>query len=395
MSDWPQIDGVQVYLVGGAVRDQLLELPVHERDWVVVGGDEARMLAAGFRRADSEFPVFLHPDSGEEFALARTETKTGAGYKGFAVQVGPDVTLEADLRRRDLTINAMALDQQGRLIDPLHGRDDLENGRLRHISDAFIEDPVRLLRLARFAAKLGRWGFRVAHSTHRLLQQMAASDDLLSLKPERIWREMEKSLAELQPWRFFEVLQRCGALQRLLPELDTALGSSAGHAKQSETDGFAALKRATGISTESHVRFAALFYPLLGPGGDVQALVRQLRAGRAYADLLRQLQQADRGGFLAAAPEALLDTVSGLKPQQQPHRLAGFVAAAKALWPGPMQRLAPQIELACRALAEVDARQLQATGLQGAELGQALRQWRLQRLEQWLRDADLNGEESC
>jgi len=188
---------MNIYLVGGAVRDQLLGLPVRDRDWVVVGATEAEMLERGFRRADAEFPVFLHPDTGEEYALARRETKTGPGYKGFRIDAGPDVTLEEDLVRRDLTINALARDQAGRLIDPFDGEADLEQGLLRHISPAFVEDPVRLLRVARFAARLGRWGFRVAHGTHRLLQRMAASEDLAALRPERLWQEPLPSVGEV------------------------------------------------------------------------------------------------------------------------------------------------------------------------------------------------------
>ena len=218
---------MKIYLVGGAVRDKLLELPVKERDWVVVGATEQQMLAAGYRRADREFPVFLHRDTGEEYALARTERKTGPGYRGFEVHAGPDVTLEQDLLRRDLTINALALDERGELIDVCNGRQDLEEGLLRHITPAFVEDPVRLLRVARFAAKLGQWGFRVAHGTYGLMKKMAVSDDLLSLKAERLQVELWKALGEAQPWRFFEVLQRCGALARLLPELAQTLGEQA------------------------------------------------------------------------------------------------------------------------------------------------------------------------
>ena len=202
---------MKIYLVGGAVRDQLLDLPVRDRDWVVVGGSGEQLLARGLQAADAEFPVFIDPASGEEYALARREIKTGPGYKGFHIEAGPEVTLEEDLVRRDLTINALARDESGRLIDLFGGREDLDQGLLRHISPAFVEDPVRLLRTARFAARLGRWGFRVAHTTQGLLGQMAASGELRFLRPERVWREMKQALAEDQPWRFFEVLQRSGA----------------------------------------------------------------------------------------------------------------------------------------------------------------------------------------
>ncbi|MCB1904166.1 MAG: rhodanese, partial [Gammaproteobacteria bacterium] len=197
---------MKIYLVGGAVRDRLLGLPVRDRDWVVVGATEAEMLQQGFRRADSDFPVFLHPQSGEEYALARRETKTGPGYRGFSIEAGPEITLEQDLIRRDLTINAIAEDEAGNLIDPFAGQQDLAAGVLRHVSPAFVEDPLRLLRVARFAARLGRWGFRLSHTTHGLMQRMAASEELATLRGERLWQEMKQALAEDQPWRFFQVL---------------------------------------------------------------------------------------------------------------------------------------------------------------------------------------------
>ncbi len=208
---------MKVYLVGGAVRDRLLGLAVGERDWVVVGATEAEMLRAGFVKVPAEFPVYHHPETGEEHALARVETKTGPGHRGFEVYAGPEITLEQDLRRRDLTINAMAEDADGRLIDPFHGRADLDAGLLRHVSPAFDEDPLRVLRVARFAARLGRWGFRVAHGTHQLMRYMSAGVDLRTLPAERVWQELEKALAEEQPWRFVEVLHRCGALGILVP----------------------------------------------------------------------------------------------------------------------------------------------------------------------------------
>lgn len=212
---------MQCYIVGGAVRDRLLKLPVKDRDWVVVGASPQEMLALGYKPVGKDFPVFLHPDTHEEYALARTERKTGKGYHGFAVYAAPDVTLEQDLARRDLTINAIAEAPDGSLIDPYHGRRDLEAGVLRHVSPAFAEDPVRILRLARFAA---RFGFTVADDTMALMRQMVADGEADALVAERVWQELAKGLMEERPSRMFLALRACGALARVLPEVDALFG---------------------------------------------------------------------------------------------------------------------------------------------------------------------------
>jgi tRNA nucleotidyltransferase (CCA-adding enzyme) len=208
---------MKVYSVGGSVRDELLGLAVQDRDYVVVGSDPDEMLARGFRPVGADFPVFLHPRTHEEYALARTERKTAPGYKGFAFHAAPDVTLEEDLRRRDLTINAMARSEEGTLIDPYGGAADLEAGVLRHVSEAFVEDPVRILRVARFAA---RFGFAVAPETLALMRRMVASGEADALVSERVWQELARGLMEPGPSRMLAVLQECGALARVLPELD-------------------------------------------------------------------------------------------------------------------------------------------------------------------------------
>ncbi|MBL8250581.1 MAG: multifunctional CCA tRNA nucleotidyl transferase/2'3'-cyclic phosphodiesterase/2'nucleotidase/phosphatase, partial [Candidatus Competibacter sp.] len=213
-----------IYLVGGAVRDELLGLPVKERDWVVVGATPEELLARGFQPVGKDFPVFLHPRTREEYALARTERKTAPGYYGFDIRAGSEVTLEDDLLRRDLTINAMARDGQGRLIDPYHGRRDLEARRLRHVSPAFAEDPVRILRLARFSARYAALGFQVAPETLALMRQMVASGEVDALVPERVWAETVRALGEIRPERFFETLRACGALARIFPEIDRLFG---------------------------------------------------------------------------------------------------------------------------------------------------------------------------
>jgi len=212
---------MQIYIVGGAVRDRLLGLEVKDRDWVVVGASVTAMLDKGFKPVGKDFPVFLHPHSHEEYALARTERKTGKGYHGFAFHADESVTLEQDLARRDLTINAMAQDDDGALIDPYHGEQDLRDGILRHVSPAFAEDPVRILRLTRFAA---RFGFRVAPETLQLMRDMVQAGEVDALVAERVWQEMAKALMEEKPSRFFMVLRDCGALERILPELDALFG---------------------------------------------------------------------------------------------------------------------------------------------------------------------------
>jgi tRNA nucleotidyltransferase (CCA-adding enzyme) len=207
---------MQIYCVGGAVRDELLGRPVTDRDWVVTGATPEQMAALGFRPVGRDFPVFLHPDTHEEYALARTERKTARGYRGFQIHSSPEVTLEDDLRRRDLTINAIARTADGALIDPWGGQDDLRARRLRHVSDAFAEDPVRILRLARFAARLP--DFSVAPETLALARQMVDEGEVDALVPERVWQELSRGLMEPQPSRMFQVLRDCGALARLLPE---------------------------------------------------------------------------------------------------------------------------------------------------------------------------------
>ncbi|RJG04933.1 multifunctional CCA addition/repair protein [Noviherbaspirillum cavernae] len=213
---------MKTYVVGGAVRDELLGLPVQDHDHVVVGATPEQMIALGYAPVGKDFPVFLHPSTHEEYALARTERKTAPGYKGFAFHADRDVTLEQDLERRDLTINAIAREEDGALIDPFHGQRDLERKRFRHVSDAFAEDPVRILRVARFAARFT--DFTVAPETNVLMQQMVQQGEVDALVPERVWQELARGLMEAKPSRMFEVLRACGALARILPELDALWG---------------------------------------------------------------------------------------------------------------------------------------------------------------------------
>lgn len=257
---------MQVYLVGGALRDRLLGRPVRERDWVVVGATPEELIAQGFTPVGREFPVFLHPQTREEHALARLERKVGAGYRGFMTEFSPDVTLEADLKRRDLTINAMAEGPSGEIIDPYGGHRDLEARLLRHVSAAFVEDPVRILRVARFAARFAPLGFRVAEDTQALMARMVQSGEVDALVAERVWQETERALGEDRPEVFFEVLRGCGALARLYPEIDALFGVPQPAKWHPEIDTgvhvLLALQYAARTGASTTVRFAALVHDL-------------------------------------------------------------------------------------------------------------------------------------
>ena len=255
---------MRAYVVGGAVRDELLGLPVQDHDWVVVGATPEQMLAQGFRPVGKDFPVFLHPETQEEYALARTERKTAPGYHGFVFHTSPDVKLEDDLVRRDLTINAMARAEDGTIVDPYGGQQDLQNRIFRHVSDAFAEDPVRILRLARFAARFPE--FRVAESTNALMRRMVEEGEVDALVPERVWQELSRGLMEQKPSRMFDVLRDCGALARILPELDALWGVPQPPLHHPEVDTgvhlMLVIDYAAERGLELPVRFAALMHDL-------------------------------------------------------------------------------------------------------------------------------------
>lgn len=257
---------MQVYLVGGAVRDEQLGIPPKERDWCVVGATPEELVAAGYKRVGKDFPVFLHPKTREEYALARTERKTGPGYHGFAVDFSPDVSIEDDLKRRDLTINAIAMDTDGNLIDPFGGKQDIENRILRHVSDAFSEDPVRVLRVAKFAARFSALGFRIAGETVSLMQSMVVKGEIDALVPDRVWKETEEALRRGNARVFFEVLRSCGALERLFPEVDALFGVPQPAQWHPEIDTglhtMLVLDQAEALSDSLDVRFAALTHDL-------------------------------------------------------------------------------------------------------------------------------------
>ncbi len=357
------------YLVGGAVRDKLLGIAATERDWVVVGASEQMMLDQGFKHLDADFPVFIHPKTGDEYALARREIKTGAGYKGFTIQASPDVTLEQDLSRRDLTINAIAEDSNGALIDPYRGQQDLRERTLRHITPAFIEDPVRVLRVARFAAHLGEYDFQIAPETLRLMQQMSREEDFSHLKRERVWREFKRALATSAPWRFIAVLHQCQALSPLMPLLE-----------QHYETAITTLKRASTLSDDPIVRFAALFYwPVVNEGADVKALCQTLRAERCFSEGLERVVK----NTALLTNLSMDDADEVLKLFQQNRAIKGpqtfdqLLQLISILWPEKTQ-LSHWLAALLPAVSAISTKSLQADGLQGRALGEALQQARLQ-----------------
>ena len=346
-------DFLECYLVGGAVRDALLNESTGDRDWVVIGSSPEDMLERGFRTVGKDFPVFLHPVSGEEYALARRERKTGPGYTGFATESGSDVTLEEDLSRRDLTVNAMAQDANGGLIDPFGGAQDLNNGILRHVSDAFVEDPLRVLRVARFAARYAGRGFAVAPETVDLMRRISASGELASLVPERVWQETCRALGEANPSEFIRVLQRCDALDIIFPEIAALQGVLQNVEHHPEGDAFLhtlmALDAATKISQQKEVRFAALVHDLgkaKTPQNEwprhikhehrgvtiVNALCDRLRVPSDYRELavLVTREHLLMHRLAELRPEAVLKLLNRLDGFRRSARLDSFLTACRA-----------------------------------------------------------------
>lgn len=345
-----ETEGLQVFLVGGAVRDQLLGLTVKDRDWVVVGATPEVMVARGFKPVGKEFPVFLHPESKEEYALARTERKVGPGYRGFIFNTAPDVTLKQDLVRRDLTINAMAQTPDGTLIDYFNGKADLRSGILRHVSDAFIEDPVRVLRVARFAA---RFGFTVAPETRLLMQMMVKRKEVDALVPERVWSELQRALAEVAPRLFFESLRECGALGRIFPEIDALFGVPQPAEYHPEIDTgrhtLMVVEQAARLTPDPEVRFAALVHDLgkaLTPRDQWPLHRAHEKLGiKPINDLCDRIRTPNRYrelGLLVCEHHLHLHRIPELKPRtvltllqrldafRQPARMHQFALACKA-----------------------------------------------------------------
>ena len=408
---------MQIYMVGGAVRDALLGRPVNDHDWVVVGATPEQMLAEGYLPVGRDFPVFLHPTTREEYALARTERKSGRGYRGFVVESSPEVTLEEDLSRRDLTINAIAQspDDPHTLIDPYHGRQDLQARLLRHVTDAFREDPVRILRLARFAARFT--DFTVAPETLELMRQMVADGEVDHLVPERVWQELARGLMEAKPSRMFEVLRECGALQVLLPEVARLWGvpQRAEHHPEEDTGIhlMMVLDMAARLNAPLTVRFACLAHDLGKGTTPTDMLPRHIDHERRSAELLHDVAErlrvpvdcreiADvvarehgnihRSGDLAAAPLVrLLERCDALrKPGRMPDILLACECDARGRL-GMEDKAYPQRPRLLAVLAAAQsvvtreiAAKAAAKGLAGPQVGDLIHQARVQAVAQWL-----------
>jgi tRNA nucleotidyltransferase (CCA-adding enzyme) len=396
---------MEVYAVGGAVRDALLGISSHETDWVVVGGSPVQLLRLGFRSVGQAFPVFLHPDTGEQYALARTERKTGPGYHGFTFDTSQHVTLEEDLGRRDLTINAMARRADGSIVDPWGGRADIERRLLRHVSDAFREDPLRVLRVARFAARFNELGFRVAPETLALMAEMAESGELSALQAERVWQETQRALCGPRPDVYFSVLRECGALAILFPEVDALFGVPQPPEWHPEIDTgihtLMAVRAASDLSPEGAVRFAALTHDLgkartpaeflpRHPGHEhrsvkmIESMAARLRVPRRYLELARLVAEhhglAHRSFDLRA--QTLFKLLEATDAFRRPDRFEDFLLACEADARGRTGKTRdpyPQADILRDAFQA--ARQVrvgpESAHLSPAEIGHALREARI------------------
>lgn len=407
--------GMQTYLVGGAVRDTLLNYPVKERDWVVVGAKPETLTEQGYTQVGKDFPVFLHPESKEEYALARTERKQGHGYTGFAMHYDSSVTLEEDLQRRDLTINAIAMDDDGQLIDPYGGEEDLKRRLLRHVSPAFIEDPLRVLRVARFAARYAHLDFRVADETLALMRDIVAQGELAHLSIERVWVETERALRERDPQIFIEVLKACGALKKLMPEVAALFGvpQRAEHHPEVDTGVhlLMVLKQAAQLARNSRVAFAALTHDLgkaITPADVLPShrghehrglhLVEQLcdrlcvpNAHRRLALVVCEQHLNCHRAFELRGKTLLklLEQVGGLKSAD---KLQEFLWSCEADSRGRLgyeDRAYPQADYlrgACELAASVSAADVAHLQLEGKAIGEAIRKERVRRLEFYRKD---------
>ncbi len=398
---------MDVYLVGGAIRDRLLGRPVREKDWVVVGGTPALLEDQGYRKVGKNFPVFLHPDSGEEYALARTETKTGSGYHGFDVYAGADVTLEEDLQRRDLTVNAIAERADGTLVDPYNGQQDIRDRVLRHVSDAFREDPLRVLRVARFAASLHEFGFTIAPATLQLMRHIVADGELSALTPERVWQETEKALRTSRPDVYFATLRECDALAIIFPEVDRLFGVPQPEKWHPEIDTgthvLMVVEMAARMTDSIAVRFAGLVHDLGKGTTDPQhwpshrghekrglKLIRELCERLAIPNHCRDLglqacrfhTDVHRAGQLR--PDTFLKVLEATDAFRRPERFEEFLltceadARGRAGWQDRDYPQADKFRAAYKAACTVDSATIQATGASGEAFGAALRAARVE-----------------
>ncbi len=394
---------MKIYLVGGAVRDKLLGQSGKDSDWLVLESTPEEMVAQGFKPVGENFPVFLHPETKEEYALARTERKTGKGYKGFTFHTSSDVTLEEDLGRRDLTINAMAQDKVGNLIDPFNGKQDLENKILRHVSPAFMEDPLRLLRVARFAA---RFGFRIAPETMVLMQQISESGELEALVPERVWSELERAMGETYPSRFILALRACNALSILFPEIDRLFGVPQSKTHHPEIDTgihtLMTLNQASRLSKDPQIRFAALVHDVgkgLTPKDElpghhgheergvklIEALCKRYRAPGQFRDLAIQVSRYHLTCHRIEEMRAktILKKLESMDAFRRPERFHQFLICCKADARGRTgfeDRSYPQADYfknILNAATGIDTQFLKQQGLEGKAMADAVKTERL------------------
>ena len=395
-------DGLDVYLVGGAVRDELLGREVTERDWVVTGATPEDMTARGFRPVGKDFPVFLHPETHEEYALARTERKTGRGYHGFSFHAAPDVTLEEDLARRDLTVNAMARHPDGTLVDPFKGYDDLQARRLRHVSAAFQEDPVRILRLARFTARYAPLGFAPADDTMDLCRRMVDDGEVDHLVPERVWQELDKALTEPRPSAFFGVLRGCGALARIMPEVDELFGNlrTTLNGEQIDAGDYAMKALDTGAAHDSDPQ-ALLALTLqdldaIHGAGAIAGLADRLRIPNAYRDLAQaaaaHLHSVHRARSLTAGE--ILGLLEHADAFRRPDRFHQLLRTAE-LDARASQVVVPETGYPPRLLLErclhstrpITGGEFARQGLKGPAIANAVREARQQTIEELLAES--------
>ncbi|GAA5216932.1 multifunctional CCA addition/repair protein [Corallincola platygyrae] len=403
---------MQIYLVGGAVRDRLLKIDVQDKDYVVVGATPEQMLSAGYQAVGADFPVFLHPETKQEYALARTERKSGQGYTGFTCYAAPDVTLEQDLLRRDLTINAMAQSEAGDIIDPYGGQRDLEQKYLRHVSDAFIEDPLRVLRVARFAARYHSLGFRVAEETRDLMRDMVDSGELDYLVPERVWKETERAMMGPSPARYFEVLRDVGALKLLMPYLDALWGVPNPEKWHPEIDTgihtMMVLEQAALAEMPLEVRYAAISHDLgkgLTPpeqwpshrghetsGLDlVEKMSRSLKVPNACRELALLVCEFHTHCHraLELRPKTLLKVLDAMDVWRKPERFEHFLNACEADFKGRTgfeQKIYPQADYfrgAFAAAKTVNPGDIARQGLKGPEIREAVKRERQQAIAAW------------
>lgn len=399
---------MKIYLVGGAVRDQLLGYPVKERDWVVVGARPDEMEERGFQKVGKDFPVYLHPKTKDEYALARTERKLGRGYYGFQCDFNPEVSLEDDLLRRDLTINAMAMDENGQLIDPYGGKWDLQNKILRHVSPAFSEDPVRVLRVARFAARYYHLGFKLAEDTRNLMYQMAREGELDYLVPERVWQEWQRSLTETNPEVFITTLRACGALQIIFPEIEALFGVPNPVAYHPEIDtgihSLWVLAAAAKMSTDPEIRFAAFLHDLGKAGSPISAwpkhhgheersekivaaLCQRLRIPAQYRDLALTVasQHGNLHRLFELRPNTIVKFLEETDAFRRPERFGKVVIATEADAQGRGfvvdYRQAKVWAEILNELMTIEVKPLLEEGYTGAGIKSALHQRRVARVE--------------